>query len=144
TFPHKYPELKKVIQELGLENSYESLYSLLKRPEFSYENIKELDINRPKLDKEIQERVEIEIKYEGYLKIEKEKIDRMKKYEEMNIPENMNFFEIEHLSYEAREKLTKYKPATIAQASRIAGIRVSDISLLISALQKYKNKDKLN
>lgn len=138
TFPHRYPELKSIIKEMGLENCYESLYSLLKRPEFSYENIKPLDINRPQLPKEIQERVEIEIKYEGYLKIEKEKIEKMQKYEELYIPQNMNFFEIEHLSYEAREKLTKYKPLTIAQASRIAGVRVSDISLLISAIQKYK------
>lgn len=138
-FPHRYPELKQKLKEIGLENTYESLYSLLKRPEFSYVNTECLDINRPKLDKEIQERVEIEIKYEGYLKMEKEKIGRMRKYEEMIIPENMNFFEIEHLSYEAREKLTKYRPTTIAQASRIAGIRVSDISLLILAIQKSKN-----
>lgn len=138
-FPHRYPELKQKLKEMGLENTYESLYALLKRPEFSYVNTECLDINRPKLDKEIQERVEIEIKYEGYLKIEKEKIERMRKYEEMIIPENMNFFEIEHLSYEAREKLTKYRPTTIAQASRIAGIRVSDISLLILAIQKNRN-----
>lgn len=138
-FPHRYPELKQKLKEMGLENTYESLYVLLKRPEFSYVNTECLDINRPKLDKEIQERVEIEIKYEGYLKIEKEKIERMRKYEEMIIPENMNFFEIEHLSYEAREKLTKYRPTTIAQASRIAGIRVSDISLLILAIQKNRN-----
>ncbi len=138
-FPHRYPELKQKLKEMGLENTYESLYALLKRPEFSYVNTECLDINRPKLDKEIQERVEIEIKYEGYLKIEKEKIERMTKYEEMIIPENMNFFEIEHLSYEAREKLTKYRPTTIAQASRIAGIRVSDISLLILAIQKNRN-----
>ncbi|MEN3014522.1 MAG: tRNA uridine-5-carboxymethylaminomethyl(34) synthesis enzyme MnmG [bacterium] len=138
TSPHRYPELRDKLKELGLQDCYESLYSLLKRPEFSYQNLSELDINRPQLDKEIQERVEIEIKYEGYLKIEKEKIEKMRKYEEMEIPENFNYFEIEHLSYEAREKLTKYRPNTIAQASRIAGVRVSDISLLILALQNYK------
>ncbi|MFN3995115.1 MAG: tRNA uridine-5-carboxymethylaminomethyl(34) synthesis enzyme MnmG, partial [bacterium] len=106
-----------------------------------YENLKPLDINRPNLPKEITERVEIEIKYEGYLKIEQEKIERMKKYEEMLIPKDLNFFEIEHLSYEAREKLSKYRPLTIAQASRIGGIRVSDISLLILAIQKHKNNN---
>ncbi|MFN4220399.1 MAG: tRNA uridine-5-carboxymethylaminomethyl(34) synthesis enzyme MnmG, partial [bacterium] len=141
TFPHKYPELKKILKELNLNETYESLYSLLKRPEFSYENLKPLDINRPNLPKEITERVEIEIKYEGYLKIEQEKIERMKKYEEMLIPKDLNFFEIEHLSYEAREKLSKYRPLTIAQASRIGGIRISDISLLILAIQKHKNNN---
>lgn len=140
TFPHRYPELRQKLKELGLENCYESLYSLLKRPEFSYQNLKELDPYRPELDKEIQERVEIEIKYEGYLKIEKEKIEKMQKYEEMNIPADINFFEIDQLSYEAREKLTKYRPTTIAQASRIAGVRVSDISILILAIQKHRNK----
>jgi len=138
TFPYRYPELRQKMRELNIEENA-SLYLLLKRPEFSYYNLSELDLNRPQLDKEIQERVEIEIKYEGYIKIEKEKIEKMRKYEEMIIPEDMNFFEIEHLSYEAREKLTKYKPQTIAQASRIAGIRVSDISLLITAIQKHKN-----
>jgi len=139
-FPYRYPELRKKIKELNIEES-SNLYSLLKRPEFSYDNLSELDINRPILDKEIKERVEIEIKYEGYIKIEQEKIERMKKYEEMLIPQNINFFEIEHLSYEAKEKLTKYKPLTIAQASRIAGIRISDISLLITAIQKHKHNN---
>ncbi|MGC8815088.1 MAG: tRNA uridine-5-carboxymethylaminomethyl(34) synthesis enzyme MnmG [bacterium] len=139
-YPHKDKNLREELEKVLGNEEYLSLYELLKRPEFSYENLKPFDINRPELDKEIQERVEIEVKYEGYLKIEKERIEKMKKYEEMNIPDDINYFEIDGLSYEAKEKLSKYKPISISQATKIAGVRVSDISILILALKNYSKK----
>ncbi len=137
TYPYKDKYLREELKKILQTEEYVSLYELLKRPEFSYENLKPFDPNRPILDREIQERVEIEIKYEGYLKIEKERIEKMKKYEKMYIPNDINYFEIDGLSYEAKEKLSKYKPTSISQATKIAGVRVSDISILILALQNY-------
>jgi len=142
TYPHKDKNLREELKKVLGSEEYPSLYELLKRPEFSYENLKPFDINRPELSKEIKERVEIEVKYEGYLKIEKERIEKMRKYENMVIPDDINYFEIDGLSFEAREKLNKYKPTTISQATKIAGVRVSDISILILALQNYSKKNK--
>jgi tRNA uridine 5-carboxymethylaminomethyl modification enzyme len=142
TYPHKDKNLREELKKVLGSEGYPSLYELLKRPEFSYENLKPFDINRPELSKEIKERVEIEVKYEGYLKIEKERIEKMRKYENMVIPDDINYFEIEGLSFEAKEKLSKYKPTNISQATKIAGVRVSDISILILALQNYSKKNK--
>jgi tRNA uridine 5-carboxymethylaminomethyl modification enzyme len=142
TYPHKDKNLREELKKVLGSEEYPSLYELLKRPEFSYENLKPFDINRPELSKEIKERVEIEVKYEGYLKIEKERIEKMRKYENMFIPDDINYFEIDGLSFEAREKLNKYKPTNISQATKIAGVRVSDISILILALQNYSKKNK--
>ena len=142
TYPHKDKNLREELKKVLGSEEYLSLYELLKRPEFSYENLKPFDINRPELSKEIKERVEIEVKYEGYLKIEKERIEKMKKYENMVIPDDINYFEIDGLSFEAKEKLSKYKPTNISQATKIAGVRVSDISILILALQNYSKKNK--
>jgi len=142
TYPHKDKNLREELKKVLGSEEYPSLYELLKRPEFSYENLKPFDINRPELSKEIKERVEIEVKYEGYLKIEKERIEKMRKYENMVIPDDINYFEIDGLSFEAKEKLNKYKPINISQATKIAGVRVSDISILILALQNYSKKNK--
>jgi tRNA uridine 5-carboxymethylaminomethyl modification enzyme len=142
TYPHKDKNLREELKKVLGSEEYPSLYELLKRPEFSYENLKPFDINRPELSKEIKERVEIEVKYEGYLKIEKERIEKMRKYENMVIPDDINYFEIDGLSFEAKEKLNKYKPTNISQATKIAGVRVSDISILILALQNYSKKNK--
>jgi tRNA uridine 5-carboxymethylaminomethyl modification enzyme len=142
TYPHKDKNLREELKKVLGSEEYPSLYELLKRPEFSYENLKPFDINRPELSKEIKERVEIEVKYEGYLKIEKERIEKMRKYENMVIPDDINYFEIDGLSFEGREKLNKYRPTNISQATKIAGVRVSDISILILALQNYSKKNK--
>jgi tRNA uridine 5-carboxymethylaminomethyl modification enzyme len=142
TYPHKDKNLREELKKVLGSEEYPSLYGLLKRPEFSYENLKPFDINRPELSKEIKERVEIEVKYEGYLKIEKERIEKMRKYENMVIPDDINYFEIDGLSFEAKEKLNKYKPINISQATKIAGVRISDISILILALQNYSKKIK--
>lgn len=142
TYPHKDKNLREELKKVLGSEEYPSLYELLKRPEFSYENLKPFDINRPELSKEIKERVEIEVKYEGYLKIEKERIEKMRKYENMVIPDDINYFEIDGLSFEAKEKLSKYKPINISQATKIAGVRVSDISILILALQNYSKKNR--
>ena len=108
---------------------------LLKRTEITYENIKELDKNRPALDKQVTEEAEIMIKYEGYIKLEEKQVESFKKLEKKLLPENIDYNEIKGLRLEARQKLNKYKPYSIGQASRISGVSPADISVLLIYLQ---------
>lgn len=109
--------------------------SLLKRPQLSLEILADalphLDSFLADYDDEIKYIAEVEMKYEGYIKREKEQADKMEKLENMRLPENMNYDAINSLSKEAREKLTDLKPHSIGQASRITGVSPSDISVLL-------------
>ena len=114
---------------------------LLKRTEITYDVLKELDKDRPELTKDITEQVEIQIKYEGYIKLQQEQINRFKKLEEKKLSGDINYSEIKGLSLEARQKLDKQKPTSIGQASRISGVSPADISVLhIYLTQKNANK----
>ena len=111
------------------------LGDLLKRTEITYENLKEIDKNRPNLEKQVTEEVEIMIKYEGYIKLEEKQVESFKKLEKKILPENIDYNEIKGLRLEARQKLNKYKPYSIGQASRISGVSPADISVLLIYLQ---------
>lgn len=108
---------------------------LLKRTEITYENIKEFDKTRPELDKQVSEEAEIMIKYEGYIKLEEKQVESFKKLEKKLLPEKIDYNEIKGLRIEARQKLNKYKPYSIGQASRISGVSPADISVLLIYLQ---------
>ena len=108
---------------------------LLKRTEITYDNIKEFDKNRPELDRQVTEEVEIMIKYEGYIKLEEKQVESFKKLERKLLPEDIDYNEIKGLRLEARQKLNKYKPYSIGQASRISGVSPADISVLLIYLQ---------
>ena len=110
-----------------------SLYNLLKRPEVQIKNIKQF-INQ-KYSREVLEQVEINIKYEGYIKKQQKEADRMNSYEEVLIPENIDYKKILNLATEAREKLIKVRPTTIGQAMRISGVNPADISILMIYLR---------
>ena len=113
---------------------------LLKRTELDYEKLAEIDEERPELSLQEKEEVEISIKYQGYIKMQEEQVEKFKKLETKLLPEDMDYEEIKGLSLEARQKLNKFKPRSIGQASRISGVSPADISVLLIFLQVNKNK----
>ena len=115
------------------------LADLMKRSELSYANLSEIDENRINLPKEVQEEVEIQIKYEGYIKLQEEQVEKFKKLEQKIIPNQIDYNEIKGLRLEARQKLNKIKPSSVGQASRISGVSPADISVLLIYLQQIKN-----
>lgn len=118
-----------------------SLYDLLKRPEISYENIKEIDKNRPDdLMKDVERQSEIVIKYEGYIEKQLRQIEQFKKLESKRIPEDINYDQILGLRIEARQKLKDIKPVSIGQASRISGVSPADISVLLVYLEQKRRQ----
>ena len=114
------------------------LAELLKRTEITYKSLEELDIERPKLDKQVTEEVEIMIKYEGYINMQKKQDESFKKLEKKLLPENIDYNTIKGIRLEARQKLNKYKPYSIGQASRISGVSPADISVLLIYLEQNK------
>ena len=115
------------------------LIDLMKRPQLNYECLKPVDVTRPDLSANIFEQVEIEVKYDGYIKRQSEQIAKMRKLEEKKLPK-INFSEITGLRLEAVEKLNKIKPENIGQASRISGVSPADISVLLIWLAQHKNR----
>ena len=114
------------------------LSELLKRTEINYNNLGEIDKNRPNLTKREAEEVEIQIKYEGYIKMQEEQVRRFKKLEEKLIPKDICYSEIKGIRIEAKQKLEKLRPRSIGQASRISGVSPADISVLLIYLQTKK------
>ena len=112
------------------------LIELMKRPQLNYENLSEIDKNRPDLPKDVFEQVEIEIKYEGYIKRQMAQIKEMRRLEVKLIPENIDYKELTGLRLEAVEKLEKVRPQNVGQASRISGVTPADISVLLIHLAK--------
>ena len=113
---------------------------LLKRPELTYQKLSEIDRNRPELTKQEQEEVEIQIKYEGYIKLQEAQVEKFKKLEEKILPDNVDYEKIKGISLEGRQKLNKFKPHSIGQASRISGVSPADVSVLLIYLQQLKEK----
>ena len=119
------------------------LSELLKRTELTYKKLKEIDENRPKLDKQVQNEVEIMVKYEGYIEMQKKQVESFKKMEKKLLPEDINYEEIKGLRLEARQKLNKIKPYSVGQASRISGVSQADISVLLIFLEQYNRNRKV-
>ena len=107
------------------------LYELLKRPQISYSDMAEFDPERPALKYSIVNRLEIELKYSGYIKIQQEQIDKMRKLESKLLPSDVDYTSIKGLRLEAQEKLNKFKPLNVGQAGRISGVNPADISVLL-------------
>ena len=117
------------------------LSELLKRTELSYEKLEEIDDERPELDDEVREEVEIIIKYEGYIKMQEAQVESFKKLERKILPKDIDYEDIKGLRIEARQKLNKVKPYSIGQASRISGVSPADISVLLVYLEQKKYKE---
>lgn len=132
------PELNALLEQVGTAplKAGASLAELIKRPQLNYEILAPFDKNRPVLPQMVKDKVEIEIKYEGYLTRQQAQIDEMLRLERRAIPEDINYDEVYGLRLEAREKLKKVMPANIGQASRISGVSPADVSVIMIHLTK--------
>jgi tRNA uridine 5-carboxymethylaminomethyl modification enzyme len=124
------------MHELGLDpvKSGVSLGDLLRRPQITYADLTAIDLRRPSLSPEIVKTVETDVKYAGYIKRELAEVERQKKLEDKHIPENLDYHDIKGLRLEATQKLAKFRPATVGQASRISGVSPADVSVLLMYL----------
>ena len=109
---------------------------LLKRTELNYEKLENIDEQRPELTKQEKDEVEIQIKYEGYIKLQEEQVEKFKKLESKFLSEELDYEKIKGISLEGRQKLNKFKPHSIGQASRISGVSPADISVLLVYLKQ--------
>lgn len=117
-----------------------SLAELIRRPELSYEALKELDPERPVLIRGAAEQVNIRIKYDGYIQRQMKQVEQFQKLESKKIPETLDYDEIPSLRIEARQKLKEIRPVSVGQASRIAGVSPADISVLLVWLEQRKGR----
>ena len=116
------------------------LAELIKRPQLDYECLTPFDKTRPELPQDVFEQVEIDLKYEGYIKRQQAKVDEMRRLEVKKIPADIDYDDVYSLRLEAREKLKKVRPESVGQASRISGVSPSDISVLLIHLSKNERK----
>lgn len=114
------------------------LSELLKRTELSYEKLAEIDEQRPQLNEAVKEQVEIQIRYEGYIKRQMQQVEQFKKLEKRLLPQDFDYSQIKGLRLEAQQKLNKINPVSIAHASRISGVSPADISVLLVYFEKLK------
>ena len=113
-----------------------TMAELIRRPELNYEALAPVDPNRPELDYDVVEQVNINIKYDGYIKRQQRQVEQFKKLESKIIPEDINYDEIQSLRIEAKQKLNEMRPASIGQASRISGVSPADVSVLLVYLER--------
>lgn len=135
---HVSEDLQKLLvsRETAPMNKGMKLIELIKRPQISYDDLAPFDTERPDLPPEIFEQVEIELKYEGYIKRQQAQINEMRRLEVKLLPKDIDYNAIDGLRLEAREKLSKIRPHSVGQASRISGVSPSDISVLLIYLAK--------
>ena len=135
-------ETQKLLEKYGSTQlkSGISLAELIKRPELDYERLAPLDAGRPLLPPDVCEQVNIEIKYEGYIKRQMQQVIQFKKTEGRHLPENFDYSQVKSLRLEAIQKLNKIQPATIGQASRISGVSPADISVLLVYFAREKQE----
>ena len=114
------------------------LVELLKRSELNYSTLSKIDPERPSLTKQEAEEVEIQVKYEGYIKLQMAQVEKFKKLENKRLPDDFDYNRLNGISLEARQKLNKFKPVSVGQASRISGISPADISVLLIYLEQMK------
>ena len=113
-----------------------TMAELIRRPELNYEALAPVDPNRPELDYDVVEQVNINIKYDGYIKRQQRQVEQFKKLESKLIPEDINYDEIQSLRIEAKQKLNEMRPSSIGQASRISGVSPADVSVLLVYLER--------
>lgn len=136
----------KKVQQLLTEhnstllNSGIALAELIKRPELSYEILKEIDTDRPALPEEVREEVNINLKYEGYIKRQMKQVEQFHRLEKKKIPVDIDYSDIKSLRLEAIQKLTDIQPESVGQAARISGVSPSDISVLLIYLEQYRSE----
>ncbi|ESE30468.1 tRNA uridine 5-carboxymethylaminomethyl modification enzyme GidA [Eubacterium brachy ATCC 33089] len=139
-----YPgDVKDYLEEMNtspLKNKI-SLFELLKRPELTYSSLERIDDEMPKLAQHEITQLEVQIKYEGYIGKQLAQIEKFKRLEKKQIPEGINYLEIDGLRIEARQKLDAIRPMSIGQASRISGVSPADINVLLIYLEKCRREN---
>lgn len=130
---HPTEKVNQVLRERGTSEITAGvrLVELLKRPQVSYTDLAEFDSGRPALKYSLVNKIEIELKYSGYIKIQQEQIDKMRRLEEKTLPEDVDYRTIKGLRLEAQEKLNKFRPLNVGQAGRISGVNPADVSVLL-------------
>ncbi|UTE77744.1 tRNA uridine-5-carboxymethylaminomethyl(34) synthesis enzyme MnmG [Rossellomorea sp. KS-H15a] len=133
-------ETQRVIRDAGGSELKDGILAadLLKRPEMNYSHIKALVPSDIEHDPDVEEQVEIQVKYEGYIEKSLQQVDKMKKMENKRIPENIDYSAISGLASEARQKLIEVQPLSLAQASRISGVNPADVSILMVYIEQGK------
>lgn len=137
--------VNKVLEEINssaLPQQGVTLAGLLRRPEISYKHLQRLPVDQTDLPEEVRDQVEIQIKYEGYIKKQLAQVEKFRKLEEKKIPPEIKYLEVRGLSVEAREKMEQIRPASIGQAARIAGVTPADISVLMIYLEQSRRQGK--
>ena len=139
-------ELNKMIvsRETSPINSAVKMIDLLKRPQITYECLAPFDLSRGDVPQDVLEKVEVEIKYEGYIKRQNRQINEMRRLEKKLLPTNFDYSQIKGIRLEAAEKLNKIHPLNIGQASRISGVSPADISVILIWLSARQSEEKLN
>ncbi len=120
-----------------------SLLDLLKRPEMTYEMLAIFDVERPAIEAEIIQQIEIQVKYEGYIDKQLKQIEQFKRMESKKLPENIEYGDIKGLRLEARQKLDKIRPDSLGQASRISGVSPADINVLLVYLEQLRRTEQI-
>ena len=126
--------------ESTLLKSGTTIGELVRRPELDYEMLAEIDKNRPQYSAGVCEQVNINIKYQGYIRRQMKQVEQFKKMENKRIPKDINYDEVGSLRIEAVQKLKKFQPLSIGQASRISGVSPADISVLLVYLESRDRK----
>lgn len=141
TFVGTTPQVQELLEEHNSTplTSGSTLGELIRRPELTYEILLPIDPERPELRGDIQEQVNINIKYEGYIKRQLKQVEQFKKLEKKQIPADINYDEVKSLRIEAVQKLKLYQPLNIGQASRIAGVSPADVSVLLVYLEGHRS-----
>ncbi|MCD7773361.1 MAG: tRNA uridine-5-carboxymethylaminomethyl(34) synthesis enzyme MnmG, partial [Ruminococcus sp.] len=131
-------DVNEYLKEMGTEplSTGAKLSQLIRRPQLSYKGLAPFDKGHPKLSDEVAEQVELSIKYEGYIKIQLERIESMRRLEKKELPQDIDYSKIRGLRLEAAEKLGKIRPLNLGQASRISGVNPADISVLLIWLER--------
>ena len=136
-------EINPLLEQWGttkVEGSI-SLMELIKRPQVSYAGLAAVDNLRPELAQHIVDHLEVQIKYEGYIRKQLQQIEKFKRLEDKKLSENIDYSQIEGLRIEAKEKLEKFRPLSIGQASRISGVSPADINVLLIYLEKHRRRN---
>ena len=136
-------EVQSLLESLNstLLKSGTTIAELIRRPELNYKVLAPIDKERPELPEDVCEQVEINIKYDGYIRRQMKQVEQFKKLEAKKIPENLDYEKVKSLRIEARQKLELYRPVSIGQASRISGVSPADISVLLVYMEQYgKNR----
>ena len=135
-------DVQELLESLGSTTlkSSATMAELIRRPELTYMDLASIDPERPELELEVQEQVNINLKYEGYMKRQESQVKQFKKMEKKRIPEWIDYEDVGSLRIEAKQKLAKIRPLSIGQASRISGVSPADISVLLIYLEQVHHR----